>query len=71
MFAGLRSTKESIESDLYETQQAKVQLEKRREKLEVENQQLILKRENLQSEMNPSCSSASQIFCPDFVTSNL
>lgn len=48
--AGLRSDKSALESALYEQQQISANLETRKEQLEGENQDLILKKEALQSE---------------------
>lgn len=46
--ASLKSDKDSLETNLYEAQQLCAQLENRKEQLEGENQELILKKENLQ-----------------------
>ena len=48
MIASLKSDKEGLESALYESQQACVGLEGRKEQLEGENQELILRKEGLQ-----------------------
>jgi len=48
LLAGLKSDKAALEANLYETQQFNSQLEQRREQLEAENQDLILKKEHLQ-----------------------
>jgi len=47
ILAGLKSDKEGLETGLYETQQVNTQLESRKEKLEGENHELLLKKENL------------------------
>ena len=47
VIAALRSDKEGLESSLYESQQLSSQLETRKEQLEGENQELLLKKENL------------------------
>jgi rootletin len=47
LISALRSDKEGLESSLYESQQLSAQLESRKEQLEGENQQLLLKKENL------------------------
>ena len=47
--AGLKSDKSSLDSALYEQQQVSANLETRKEQLEGENQDLILKKEALQS----------------------
>ena len=46
----MKSDKDSLETALYETQQLNAQLENRKEQLEGENQELILKKENLNGE---------------------
>lgn len=51
MISSLRSEKDSLESALYETQQSESQLNVRKEQLEGENQELILRKENLQSKL--------------------
>ena len=48
VIASLKSEKESLETTLYESQQLNAQLDTRKEQLEGENQELILKKENLQ-----------------------
>lgn len=48
--ASLRSDKSSLDSALYEQQQVSANLETRKEQLEGENQELILKKEALQSQ---------------------
>lgn len=48
VIAALRTDKESLESSLYESQQECSQLRGRREQLEGENQDLIIRKENLQ-----------------------
>ena len=50
MIASLKSDKEGLESALYESQQLCAGLESRKEQLEGENQELILRKENLQGE---------------------
>lgn len=50
--ATLKSEKESLESSLYECQQIVAQLEARKEGLEAENQELLLRKENIQAEVN-------------------
>ena len=45
--ASLKSDKDALETTLYEAQQLNAQLETRKEQLEGENQELILKKENL------------------------
>ncbi len=47
VIASLKSDKDTLETTLYETQQLNAQLENRKEQLEGENQELILKKENL------------------------
>lgn len=47
IIAGLKSDKESLDSQLYDMQQINVQLELRKEQLEAENQELIVRKENL------------------------
>lgn len=49
VISSLRSEKDSLESALYESQQSESQLNVRKEQLEGENQELILRKENLQS----------------------
>jgi hypothetical protein len=48
LISGLRSDKESLETNLYEVQQANAALDTRREQLEGENQELLIRKENLQ-----------------------
>ena len=48
--ASLRSDKDALESALYDAQQLNAQLDTRKEQLEGENQELILKKENLHGE---------------------
>jgi uncharacterized protein (DUF3084 family) len=48
--AALQSDKDQLEGALYEAQQAVVQLEVRKAQLEGENQELIVRKENLQCE---------------------
>jgi hypothetical protein len=48
----LKSDKECLESSLYEAQQQVAQLEARKEQLEAENQELLIKKENTQAEVN-------------------
>lgn len=60
VISSLRSEKDSLESALYESQQSESQLNVRKEQLEGENQELILRKENLQSKpplniLNISC----------------
>lgn len=50
--ASLKTDKESLESALYEAQQQVAQLEARREQLEAENQELLLRKESSQAEVN-------------------
>lgn len=50
--ASLKTDKESLESALYEAQQQVAQLEARREQLEAENQELLLRKEGTQAEVN-------------------
>jgi rootletin len=50
--ASLKTDKESLESALYEAQQQVAQLEARREQLEAENQELLLRKESTQAEVN-------------------
>lgn len=49
VIAGLKSDKSSLDSALYEQQQISANLETKKEQLEGENQDLILKKEALQS----------------------
>ena len=49
--ASLKSDKDALETTLYEAQQLNAQLETRKEQLEGENQELILKKENLMGEL--------------------
>jgi hypothetical protein len=51
VISSLRSEKDSLESALYESQQSEQQLTVRKEQLEGENQELILRKENLQSKL--------------------
>ena len=48
----MKSDKESLESALYEAQQQVAQLEARKEQLEAENQELLIRKENTQAEVN-------------------
>jgi len=48
LIAALRMDKEGLEGSLYETQSALGQLEVRKQQLEVENQDLLVRKENLQ-----------------------
>ena len=48
----LKADKESLESALYESQQNIAQLEARKEQLEAENQELLIRKENSQAEVN-------------------
>jgi hypothetical protein len=50
LIAGLNSDKAALEATLYETQQVSTQLELRKQQLEAENQELLVKKENLQGE---------------------
>ena len=50
--AGLQSDKDQLEGALYEAQQAVVQLEVRKAQLEGENQELLVRKENLQGELS-------------------
>ena len=52
MIAGLRSDKDALETALYEQQQVNSNLETRKEQLEGENQELIVKKESLQSKIS-------------------
>ncbi len=47
----MKTDKESLEHSLYQAQQLVAQLESRKEQLEAENQDLLLKKENLQCEV--------------------
>ena len=49
--AALKADKDALETGLYESQQLCSQLEARKEQLEGENQELIVKKEALQQEM--------------------
>jgi len=49
VIAGLRADKDALETALYEQQQVNSCLETRKEQLEGENQDLLIKKENLQS----------------------
>ena len=51
VIAGLRSDKDALETALYEQQQVNSNLETRKEQLEGENQELIVKKESLQSKL--------------------
>ena len=53
--AALQSDKDQLEGALYEAQQAVVQLEVRKAQLEGENQELIVRKENLQGEQAIIC----------------
>ena len=53
--AALQSDKDQLEGALYEAQQAVVQLEVRKAQLEGENQELIVRKENLQGEQVIIC----------------
>lgn len=48
----MKADKESLESALYEAQQQVAQLEARKEQLEAENQELLIRKENTQAEVN-------------------
>lgn len=48
MIASLKADKDSLETSLYEAQQLCAHLEAKKEQLEAENQELLLKKENLQ-----------------------
>lgn len=50
--ASLKSDKEALEGSLYEAQQLVAQLEARKEQLEAENQELLIRKENTQAEVN-------------------
>lgn len=50
--ASLKSEKEALEGALYEAQQLVAQLEARKEQLEAENQELLIRKENTQAEVN-------------------
>ena len=47
VIAALKTDKDALETHLYETQQVNASLDNRKEQLEGENQELILKKENL------------------------
>lgn len=47
----MRVDKESLETSLYEAQQQILQLESRKEQLEADNQDLLIKKENQQAEI--------------------
>lgn len=47
IIAAVKADKDALETQLYETQQLNASLESRKEQLEGENQELILKKENL------------------------
>lgn len=47
IIAALKSDKEALESQLYDLQQINAQLELRKEQLEAENQELLVRKENL------------------------
>ena len=49
--AALKSDKESLEGGLYEAQQQCAQLEARKEQLEAENQDLLIRKEATQAEV--------------------
>jgi hypothetical protein len=51
LVAGLKSDKAALEATVYETQQINTQLELRKQQLEAENQELIVKKENLQGKL--------------------
>ena len=48
----MKSDKESLEGGLYEAQQQVAQLEARKEQLESENQDLLIRKESTQAEVN-------------------
>ena len=48
----MKSDKESLEGALYEAQQQIAQLEARKEQLESENQDLLIRKESTQAEVN-------------------
>ena len=48
----MKSDKECLEGALYEAQQQIAQLESRKEQLEAENQELLIRKENTQAEVN-------------------
>ena len=48
----MKADKESLEGALYEAQQQVAQLEARKEQLEAENQELLVRKENSQAEVN-------------------
>jgi cell division protein FtsB len=50
--ASLKADKEGLESALYEAQQQVAQLESRKEQLEAENQELLIRKESTQAELN-------------------
>ena len=50
LIAALKSDKESLETNLYESQQLCAQLDTRKEQLEGENQELLIRKENLQGQ---------------------
>ena len=54
--SGLASEKEALEANLYESQQTVQVLEMRKAQLEGENQELIVRKENLQGQGHRACS---------------
>ncbi len=52
MIAAIKTDKEALETQLYETQQLSREVENRKEQLEGENQELIIRKENLQGRGN-------------------
>ena len=62
MIASFKSDKDALEMALYEAQQLNAQLETRKEQLEGENQELILKKENLNGELTGlGCQSGGKV----------
>ena len=51
IIAAVKTDKDALETHLYETQQISAALDNRKEQLEGENQELILKKENLIAEV--------------------
>merc|ERR1739838_1168709 len=51
IIAGLRSEKEGLETSVFETQQSLTLLENKKESLEAENQEMLLRKEQLNGEL--------------------
>jgi hypothetical protein len=51
LIAALRMDKEGLEGNLYETANGLAQLEVKKQQLEVENQDLLVRKENLQGKL--------------------